>query len=87
MISGATMTPNHPNCRCVVLTAAELRALLEREIAPRAIARQLPCFGGPWDGERKLLEADESEILLAGEGRYVAVASKAGELLRWRSTG
>lgn len=68
------MTPSHPNCRCIPS---------EREVAPRAIARRLVCFGGPWDGERRLLEADESEILLGGEGRYIAMASKVSELLRW----
>lgn len=67
---------NHQNCKCTDQ---------EREIAPLAIARALFCFGGPWDGERRLLEADESEIPLAGEGIYLAMASKSGELLRWRS--
>lgn len=66
----------HPNCRCISPSQ-------EREVAPRAVARALDCYGGPWDGERRLLEADESEILLASEGRYVPVASSSGELLRW----
>lgn len=78
MISGATMPLNHPNCRCVPPGH-------ERELAPRHVARPLVCYGGPWDGERRLLEADESEILLVGEGRYVAVAIPSAELLRWRS--
>lgn len=47
------MSPNHPNCRCIDQ---------EHEIAPLAIARPLVCYGGPWDGERRLLEAGESEI-------------------------
>jgi hypothetical protein len=76
MIPGATMQPmNHPNCRCIN----------EREAAPRSITRTLFCYGGPWDGERRVLEADESEILLAGEGAYTAMVTRDRELLRWRS--
>lgn len=72
------MRKDHPNCRCTTSIATE------RDVAPRAIARALVCFGGPWDGERKLLEADEAEIVLAGEGHYIPVASSSGEQLRWR---
>lgn len=69
-------SPEHPNCRCTTLP--------ERETAPRAVARELECLHGPWDGERKLLEAGEDAIELHAEGRYVPVVTPIGERLSWR---
>lgn len=59
------------------------------ELGPRNVRRSLECFGGPEDGERKSLEADESNIELA-TGRYtpafVTFANGSGRMvLFWRA--
>ena len=71
------MKPLHPNCRCIDTSRAD------REVGPRAVARTLECLGGPHDGERLHLQADEDAILVHAEGTYVPVATPKGERLRW----
>lgn len=76
MRGGAMAEPNVKTPRTIV-----------RELAPRSIRRSLECLGGPEDGERKLLEADETSVDLAA-GRYLATsitsADGSREVFLWR---
>lgn len=60
-----------------------------RAVGPRAVRRALECHGGPLDGERRALEADEDALHYQG-GSYAAVVcvgpeSGSTEHLQWIS--
>lgn len=57
-----------------------------RAVTARVVRRELECQGGPWDGDRAVLEAGECSIDLAA-GRYAAVCctvnGESRERLQW----
>jgi hypothetical protein len=77
-MEAATMTPTRATSRVLRISC--------RPLAAKAVRRELECVHGPEDGERRVLEAGQCSIELAG-GRYTAVActinGRTTERLQW----